>query len=329
MALLEELEERARGTGAIIVYPEPQDGRIVEAVRIVASRGIASPVLVGNQADLPADLPPGVRTEAVDSSSRIEELAAAYGELSGRGHSTRRAAMARRLVRRPLMYGAMMVARGLADGMVAGISHPTASVLQAAGLAIGYQEGVARPSSCFIMVVPRLRGERDVPLIFADCAVAVEPTAQELAGIALASARSARLFLGVTPRVAMLSFSTAGSASHAAVDRVKEATALAAERIQDGCVEGELQFDAAVNPDVAAKKGRGGGEVAGRANVLIFPDLNAGNICYKAVRELSGAQAVGPVLQGFARPASDLSRSASVEEVVSTTVTTVLQCGRQ
>ena len=179
------------------------------------------------------------------------------------------------------------------------------------------------------MIIPRLRGQRDVPLVFADCAVAVDPTAEELAGIALASAESARRFLGVTPRVAMLSFSTAGSAGHALVDKIRAAARLAAERIRDGYVEGELQFDAALNAEVAALKGVAGGQVSGRANVLVFPDLNAGNICYKAVRQLCGALAVGPVLQGFARPVNDLSRSASVEDVVSTTVMTVLGCAQE
>ena len=148
-----------------------------------------------------------------------------------------------------------------------------------------------------------------------------------LAGIAVASAASARRFLGVTPRVAMLSFSTAGSASHAEVDKVKRATRLAAERITDGYVDGEMQFDTAVDPGVAAKKGMGKSEVAGKANVLIFPDLNSGNTCYKAVNRLAGAPAIGPILQGFAKPVNDLSRGAKVEDVVGTTIITVLQGG--
>ena len=329
MSLLEELERKATGFGATIVYPEPEDERIVEACRLVADRHIARPVLVGRASDLPCDAPPGVDTEAIGGSNRLEQFAARYAQSRRERRSARTDAMARRLVGRPLVYAAMMVSCGHADGMVAGVAHPTASVLQAAGLAIGYGEGITAPSSCFIMVVPRLRGGRDVPLVFADCAVAIDPSAEQLAGIALASAESARRLLGLTPRVAMLSFSTAGSASHAMADKVKEAAGLAAERIPDGYVEGELQFDAAINPDVAASKGVAGGEVAGRANVLIFPDLNSGNICYKAVRELCGAQAVGPVLQGFAWPVSDLSRSASVEEIVGVTVTTVLQCAEQ
>jgi phosphate acetyltransferase len=177
-------------------------------------------------------------------------------------------------------------------------------------------------------VLPRLRDQVNVPVIFADCAVAIDPDAEELAGIALASADSARKFLGLTPRVAMLSFSTAGSASHPMVEKVLSATRLAAQRIRGGFVEGEMQFDAAVDPAVAAKKKVAGGEVGGKANVFVFPDLDAANCCYKAVNRLAGAAAIGPILQGFAKPVNDLSRGAAVEDVVGTTVITVLQSAR-
>jgi len=320
MSLLEELEQKARSVRAAIVYPEPQDERIVQAAALVAERGIARPVLVGEAKSMPSDVPAGVQTEIIADSPRLREFAASYA-----AQRRIKDAVALRMVGRPLVYAGMMVRCGYADGMVAGIAHTTATVLQSAGLTIGYQPGVDTASSCFIMIVPELRGERDVPLVFADCAVVIEPDVSQLASIAVASAGSARRFLGVTPRVAMLSFSTAGSAAHPAVDRVREAAKLAAEKLQDGCVEGEVQFDAAVNPDVAARKGLGSSKVAGRANVLIFPDLNCGNICYKAVRDLARALAIGPILQGFARPVNDLSRGASVEDVVGTTVVTCLQ----
>lgn len=322
MSLLDQLEEKAREICPVIVYPEPEDERIIEAAGEVAQRGIAQPLLVCKQPFEPEDLPAGVEAVSMEDSPLLEEYVKMYAER--RGTSERVAA---RLLTRPLVYGGMMVASGNASGMVAGIANPTASVLQAAGLAIGYREGVQSASSCFIMVVPELHGQTDVPLIFADCAVSIDPDEEELAAIAVASAASARQFLDITPRVAMLSFSTAGSASHEVIDRVKEATALAAEKMEDGFVEGEMQFDAAVNPGVAEKKGVGDSEVAGQANVLVFPDLNSGNICYKAVRELAGAKAIGPVLQGFARPVNDLSRGASVDDVVGTTVITALQAG--
>jgi phosphate acetyltransferase len=318
--IVEELIRRATAVCPSIVYPEPEDPRIAEAAARVARMGVARPVLVGRGEALPSDRPAGVAVRCVEDSHLLDEFAAAYAARRGIKES-----VARRIVQKPLAFGAMMVALGHADGMVGGISHATASLLQAAGLTIGYGKGIAAPSSCFIMVVPRLEERQDVPLIFADCAVNIEPTAEQLAGIALASAESARKFLGVLPRVAMLSFSTEGSASHRKVDLVREAARLAASRIRDGFVQGELQLDAALVPRVAQKKVKEPGEVAGRANVLVFPDLNAGNIAYKAVQYLGGAQAIGPILQGFAKPVNDLSRGASVEDVIAITAVTALQ----
>jgi len=304
----------------VIVYPEPDDERIVEAAARAAEISVAKPVLVGPSGSLPNRSRPGVRMEPIEDSDRLRHLADEYAAQRGVAQG-----VALRLVRRPLLYGAMMVALGEAQGMVAGASHPTASVLQAAGLAIGYREGVIAPSSSFIMVVPRLGEREDVPLVFADCAVNVEPTAHVLAGIALAAADIARKLLSVVPRVAMLSFSTKGSAGHPKVDLVRSAAELAAAQMEEGFVDGEFQLDAAVSPAVARKKVKGASEVAGQANVLVFPDLNAGNIAYKAVQYLGGARAIGPILQGFAKPVSDLSRGASVEDIVDMTAVTALQ----
>jgi len=321
LSIRTRLEREAAGAGAAIVYPEPGDERIVAAAKEVAARGIAEPILVGSRSDLRGVRIPGVRKEVIEESERVSDFAARYAARRGL-----RTEIARRLVTKPLLYAAMMVRYGDADGMVAGIAHTTASVLRAVTLVVGNAEGVSVPSSCFIMEVPKLRGQSRVPLVFADCAVNVEPTADELAQIALASAASARRFLGVLPRVAMLSFSTSGSAEHTSVEKVRLATRMAAERIEDGFVEGEFQLDAALVPSVARKKIKGESNVAGQANVLIFPDLNAANIAYKAVKHLGGAKAFGPILQGLARPVNDLSRGASVEEVVTVTAITVLQC---
>lgn len=319
MSLREEFEKQAARRGATIVFPEPSDERIVAAAREVAARNIAEPLLVGRESEMPAELDSAVWTEVIEDSDKVAEFSEKYAEQRGVKLS-----LAERMVTRPLVYGAMLVSCGYADGMVAGISHATGNVLQAAGLAIGYREGISTPSSCFIIVIPELRGEKDVPVVFADCAVCVDPDAQQLGEIALASAQTARRLLNVTPRVAMLSFSTKGSASHPTVDKVRKAAEIAENLIEEGFVEGELQADAALNPAVARKKMKGESEVAGRANVLIFPDLNAGNIAYKAVQQLGGAAALGPILQGFAKPVNDLSRGASVEDVVSVTAITVL-----
>ena len=320
LSIIESIKQRATARDAVIAFAEPEDERIVQAAAQVAAASIARPVLVGPPEKLPRDLPEGVRAHPVTDPDQIARYAAHYARRRGVKES-----IARRLARRPLLHAAMMVAAGDADGMVAGCTCATASVLQAAGLAIGYAGGVSTPSSCFIMVIPHLRGADDLPLVFADCAVNVDPCAEELAATAVAAAGAARQLLEQTPRVAMLSFSTQGSAAHPKVDLVRRATELAAEAMTDGFVAGELQFDAAVAPEVAARKVTGDAEVAGRANVLIFPDLNSGNMAYKATQYLAGAQAIGPILLGFDRPVNDLSRGASVDDIVAITAVTVLQ----
>ncbi len=218
-----------------------------------------------------------------------------------------------------------MVACDDADAAIGGVASATATVIQAATLTVGLAPGVKTPSSYFLMVIPNFLAAEDTPFIYADCAVNVDPTAEQLADIALTSAESAARILDEEPRVALLSFSTTGSASSPSVDKVREAVEIARSRRPELAIDGEFQADSAIVPGVAAKKVKGDSPVAGKANVIIFPNLDAGNIAYKLTQYMAGAQAIGPFLQGFAKPITDLSRGASVDDIVSTTVLTLIQ----
>jgi phosphate acetyltransferase len=315
----------ARAHPRRIVYAEGTDGGILQAARRVKDDGLAEPILVGQpEAIAAAAAAAGVSLNGIEitgphDEARLDAFAADYATASGVKEG-----VATRLVRKPLAFGGMMVRRGLADGMVAGVATATGAVIQAAAVTVGFQRGISTPSSFFLMVLPAFMGETGKILVFADAAVQVQPNARQLAEIAVASGRNARDLVGLDPKVAFLSFSTKGSAVHADTEKVLAALALAKEIDPSLTFDGELQADAALVPRVAARK-VSDSPVAGQANVLIFPDLDAANIAYKLVQYLAGAQAIGPILQGFAKPINDMSRGASVEDIVNVTAITVAQ----
>ena len=305
--IAENIRIRARGSSQKIVFPEPDDARVVEAVEYIGKENIAVPLLL--------------TPDNIDSGKQ-EEFANIYFERKkAKGVSFEQA---RELMGNPLYYGAMLVRLGLADGFVAGAKFTTASVLRATINCLNIDRDLRIISSCFVIAVPNCEyGEQGV-FVYADCGVNLYPGSEQLASIAISAARFARDVLQIKPRVAFLSFSTKGSGKGQWVDKVREATEIFKSKTDEFSVDGELQADAALVPGVAAIKAPES-EVAGKANVLIFPNLDSGNICYKLTQRLARAKAWGPIILGTVQPCSDLSRGCSVDDIVDCAAITAIR----
>ncbi len=309
--VIEKIRTKAKEDPKVIVFPEANDERVIEAVEYIKQEGIAKPLLL---------------TQDNLEPERQEEFANLFFERKQVKGVTFEEA--RELVENSLYYATMMTRYGYADGFVAGAKFTTSSVVRAAlnCLEVDKQAGIV--SSCFIMSVPDCTyGEKGV-FIYADCGVIPYPTSEQLANISISTASFAKNVLGITPRVALLSFSTKGSAEGRWVDKIKEAVEIAKSKNSGFLIDGELQGDSALVPEIASRK-LGKSEVGGRANVLIFPNLDAGNICYKLTQRLARARAVGPIVLGTKQPCSDLSRGCDVEDIIDCTAVTVIRAQKR
>ena len=329
MSVIENIKNKAKTCVKHIVLPEGTEPRTVQAAAIISKEGIAKVTLLGEQSEVKAVASEyKVTLENVDiinpaTSEKKEEYASLLFELrKNKGLTLEQATDL--VSKNPLYYGSIMVKIGDADGMVAGAINATGDVLRPALQIIKTAPGIKVVSSCFIVEMPNTDVVKNGILIMGDCGVIPCPTAEELAAIAISSAKTGKDIAGIEPAVAMLSFSTKGSAKHELVSKVQQATEMVKTLAPDLSVDGELQADAALVESIGQLKSPGS-KVAGKANVLIFPDLQAGNIGYKLTQRLAGADAIGPIIQGLAKPVCDLSRGCSVDDIVVEVAITSLQ----
>lgn len=331
MSLLDEIKSKAAALKKTIVLCEGEDKRVVEAAAQITEEGIAKIVLIGNEAECKkvaphVDLKGVTLIDPLTSDKTAKYASLLYEARKAKGMTEEQA---KEQAKDRTMFGALMLKAGDVDGYVSGACHSTANTLRPGLQVVKTAPGINTVSSCFIMIAPEKHEYNpDGVAVFADCAINIEPTAEQLADIAVTSAKTAKAIAGIEPRVAMLSFSTKGSGNDdkftQTVPKVQKATELAKLAAPDLALDGEFQFDAAVAPEVGQLKAPGS-KVAGHANVFVFPNINAGNIGYKIAQRFGGYMAIGPVCQGFAKPLNDLSRGCNVEDIVATVAVTALQ----
>ncbi len=329
MDIIAQIKDKARKSRKRIVLPESFDERTLQAASIIEKEGLAELILIGKKDCIERDC----KNLGIENLGQIKivdpqlnpdkekyiELMMQLRKEKGLNYET-----ALKQIEDPLYLATIMIKAGDADGEVAGAANSTGDTIRPAFQYIKTLPGISVVSGAFIMVLKDKEFGEDGILVFADCAVHPDPTAAELAEIAIASAGTAKAIAGIEPKIAMLSFSTQGSAKHVMVDKVKEATKIVRQKAPELKIEGEIQSDAAIIPEIGQRKWPGS-EIAGKANVLIFPDLNSGNIAYKLVQRLAHAEAIGPVLQGLAAPINDLSRGCSVNDIVNLVAITANQ----
>lgn len=328
MNLMNEIWEAAKKAKRTIVLAEGEEERTLVASEKIKKEGLAELILVGNEEkirnkakELNVNIE-NIKIEDPETSPKLEGYVNMFYELRKKKGMT--IEKAQKIVRDPLYFSTMMVKNGDADGMVSGAVHTTGDLLRPGLQVIKTAPGVSIVSAFFMMMVPNCTYGDNGMLLFADCAVNPDPTAEQLASIAIATADTAKKLCKMEPRVAMLSFSTKGSAEHENVEKVRQATDIVKQTRPDITIDGELQLDAAIVQKVADQKAPGS-NVAGKANILVFPDLQAGNIGYKLVQRFAKAEAIGPVCQGFAKPINDLSRGCSSDDIVNVVAITAVQ----